>query len=347
MSSTAHIPITQTNAYLKAVPWVNWHGIFRLKTLTWTSIPTRRVRWPWWFGLFLAGIVILVLFSVSLAQSILALHVAEREWDALFECIQSITEVEFQFTGNDDMYGIGVRISTYLQIVMTIIAEFCADPKFATALTSVNLWFLWALNFAMLLAKDNWPWEVWRADVDVLLLRALGGTIGFANLGAVILPPTKQMEHISAFTRFMQWVTLIVWLVIDPIQPYIWGRWTNVNDMVIASESRVCRYTYPKYQWAFFVFEFSDPQRKYRLILSWASAGSLLLLGSGSLILYWRLYPGSIIRTALKRSKDSLARAEKMPRLLFDLCFIYPAADVMVLMDVVSKVLRFTRICKP
>ena len=83
-------------------------------------------------------------------------------------------------------------MSTYLQIGMTIIAELCDDPKFAAALTSVNLWFLWGITIAFCACRDT------AVGLDIEVLKALGGTIGFANFGAVILPPTKQMEgHID------------------------------------------------------------------------------------------------------------------------------------------------------
>ena len=231
------------------------------------------------------------------------------------------------------MYGIGVRISTYLQTVMTIIAEFCTDPKFAAALTSVNLWFLWAYIFVVILAKET-SIELQLQWIHLDIMKALGSTIGFTILGVVILPPTKQMEHVSAFTRFMQWATVISWLLIDQQFSLLRGIGARGDT---GSENKDCN---ADYYWVFLVFRETSHRwysGMFRLCFSVVSAGSLFFLSSGSLICYRLLYPGGIIRTTLKRSEDSLARAGKMPRHLFDLYFIYPAADIMVLMDAVSK----------
>ena len=95
------------------------------------------------------------------------------------------------------------------------------------------------------------------------------------------------------------------------------------------------------YLWLFCVYNRESEYTIFRFCSGLMSVG-LLLLTTGSFFFYWRLYPGSIIRAALGSSKDLPVRGEKKPRYLFDLQFIYPAADIMVLMDVVSKSLVFT-----
>jgi len=101
--------------------------------------------------------------------------------------------------GNPDMYGIGIRIAIYLQVVMTIFGECSSDPKYAATVGSMNLWFLWALLLAQIFDTDTNQYR------DLIALRALGNTIGLVNLGALLLPPARAVDLESNFTRFMRW----------------------------------------------------------------------------------------------------------------------------------------------
>ena len=148
----------------------------------------------WWC---LAAIIGVICLTVSLSLSIPAIPTTQRERSRL-GCKK--------WDGNRDMYGIGIRIATYVQVVMTTFGE-VANPTYTATLATVNLWFLWALITAMFLSKDDINEAHWR-DVDLLM--ALGNAISYINLGALLLP-AEGLDLDSVFTRLMRWATLFVW----------------------------------------------------------------------------------------------------------------------------------------
>jgi len=261
--------------------------------------PTSR----WW----LAAVVGVILLVVSLSISLPALSAASRERSRL-----GCKAIE----GNRDMYGIGIRIATYLQVVMTIFGEVYANPKYASALTSVNLWFLWALIIAMYFCTDIAQWR----DID--MLRALGDTMSYMNLGALLLP-TESLDLESVFTRMMRWGTLLHWQFTP----------TEGIRRVPDSNTRECYY-----DWFFFISNIAEPGKYPRAvfnqIFTYGTIG-LFFLALLRVVIYVAVFPWSRTHLALKSTQEP--NKHTWLEVCGDILFIYPVGDIMVLLDVVSN----------
>jgi len=224
--------------------------------------------------------------------------------------------------GKSDMYGIGIRIAAYLQVVMTIIGDaYTADPKYATALTSLNLWFLWALIIAIYLCNDSYEWR------DAYMLRELGNTIYNTNVGVLLLPREK-LDPESVFTRLMRWVTVFVWLSASlPQATASYAHYDNNPEC--------------DYGWYFDIYQFhAEKHRRISVDYSIVSP----IIGTFSLVLTLRIliyaveFPWSEIDAALNSSKDTLgANKHSWSEVCRDILFIYPVGDIMALVDTVSN----------
>ncbi|KAF8432621.1 hypothetical protein BGX38DRAFT_244775 [Terfezia claveryi] len=211
------------------------------------------------------------------------------------------------------MYGIGVRIATYLQVVIIIFGEVYADHTYAAALTSVNLWFLWALIIAMYFSTDTAEWR----DID--MLRALGDTMSYMNLGALLLP-TAKLDHESVFTRIVRWATLLHWQFTptegirrtpDPNGPECYYDWF----FCVSNTAEAGRY----------------PRVIFNHIVTYGTIG-LVFLALLRIVIYVEQFPWDRIRVALKGTFG--ANKHTWLEVCGDILLIYPVGDIMELLDV-------------
>jgi len=298
-NSTDQIP-------LKAANWATWCYCFRrrfIKAITHTSLFTRRFRW------WLAATIGTITLSVCLSITIPSVAAARRERSQL-----GCPPIQ----GNRDIYGIGIRIATYLQGVMTIFGEiYTADPKYGAYLTSVNLWFLWALIIATYFCTD----KIHQHDAD--MLQALGNTISCINLGALLLP-TGRLDLESVVTRFMKWVTFVIW--------------QGLSRPVVPDSSRdECAY-----DWRLRMHKIGEEERhrrasSYPILLT---AGITVPISTAvilRIVFYAAQFPWSKIEAALSRCKDAAsAKKHWWLKVCGDILFIYPVGDIIALLDVVS-----------
>ena len=272
-----------------------------MTSVTGDNMFTRKYRW------WLAAFVGIIFLGVSLSITIPAISTASRARSKL-GCI----EIE----GNRDMYGIGIRIATYLQVVMTVFAELYVDYPYATALTSVNLWFLWALIIAMFFCTDITQWR----DID--MLRALGDTMSYMNLGALLLP-TERLDLESVFTRTMRWGTLLHWQFTPT------AGIQHVQD----SNSPKCNY-----DWFFGISNIAEPggypRAQFNRIFTYSTIG-LVFLALLRIVIYVVEFPWRRTRTAVINAP--VANRPTWLELCSDVLFIYPVGEIMVLLDVVSN----------
>jgi len=306
--SPAMASVNTNRIPLHGVNWATWHYCFRKRYIhifTPTNLFTRRIRW------WLAAVVGLILLSVSLSLSIPGVFAARRERSRL-ECKP--------IDGNRDIYGIGTRIAAYAQGLMTIFGEvYTTDPKHTAALTSVNLWFLWALIIAAYFCNDN----TYQDDGE--MLKALGDTISYINLGALLLP-TKNLERESVFTRLMRWVTFFVWHTINPTVGRRDGKSSHLE----------C-----EYDWFFLVYNRVEIRGRPRLAFNLMFGFGAKLLGVPLLalriLIYVAKFPHQRINAALDSCKDTLgSKKHSRAKVWADILFIYPVGDIMALIDAVS-----------
>jgi len=292
---------------VKLAAWCYCLRKFCIRAFIRPRLFTRRFRW------WLAAIVGIISLSVSLSISIPAISAAQRERSRL-EC----KTIE----GNRDMYGIGIRIAIYLQGVMTIFGEvYNSDPKYATALTSVNLWFVWALIIAAYFCK----YRIQLHDVD--MTKSLGDIIVNISLGSLLLPP-RQLDIESVLTRVMRWVTFSVWHAMTP----------HVGINVADPNIRVkCTY-----EWFFLVYTRigteNRPRQSFNRIFHYGVFTLVIPILTLMILIYVAKFPWRRIEAALNCCNDMVGTNKySLAEVWVDILCIYPAGDVMGLSDAVSN----------
>jgi len=274
------------------VRWALWYYYFRQRVVN--TLMSRTLRW------WLAALLGIASVTLSLTLSIPAISEAHNKRK---DCPP--------YGGISDIYGIGIRIATYLQVVMTMFGEISADPKYSATLASVNLWFLWALLIALRLCTDPTRYP------DVIILGALGNTISFANVGALLLPPTRKVDIETVFLRTMRWITLLGYCgIIAPTYIYV-------------PKDPHC-----DFEWFFTVDSHAtrNSNRIFNLVTYFLAIPVALV----SLMLEGPIYHRGKIKAIVK---DALLGARQQspwwPTFL-DFWFIYPLGDLKALLDTVS-----------
>lgn len=105
--------------------------------------------------------------------------------------------------GNQDMYGLGVRLGVYLQIFTTTFVDSFSTPMHAASIAPANIWFL----IALFLALSTYAWESKFPAAEGYILLSLGNGITLTILGgATKLNPSVMTEACSAsFARYAIW----------------------------------------------------------------------------------------------------------------------------------------------
>ncbi|KAI5837078.1 hypothetical protein DFP73DRAFT_636416 [Morchella snyderi] len=105
--------------------------------------------------------------------------------------------------GNPDMYGLGIRIGIYLQLLTSAFVDSFGSQDHRSALGPVNLYFLMAIFTAMMIS-------MWTNNFDIVggyIVLSLGNGITMTLLGATIkLDPRKIKEgSLAAVSRLVSW----------------------------------------------------------------------------------------------------------------------------------------------
>ncbi|KAF8425451.1 hypothetical protein EV426DRAFT_663035 [Tirmania nivea] len=117
------------------------------------------------------------------------------------------------FSGNPDMYGIGVRAATYLQLVLTILVEFLS-PKKAVTLAPVNLWFL----VAFFVASCTILWTTESDPIEAYVIISLGdGICGIILTSAFVARPSEREGYESNLTRSSRYIVVGIWKISSTI----------------------------------------------------------------------------------------------------------------------------------
>lgn len=105
--------------------------------------------------------------------------------------------------GNQDMYGIGIRVGIYLQIFITAMVDAFGTPEHAASIAPANLWFL----VAMFVAISTYAWNEGLPAVEGYLLISLGDGITLTVLGGVTKLNPEELEEscLYSFSRYLVW----------------------------------------------------------------------------------------------------------------------------------------------
>ncbi|KAF8244988.1 hypothetical protein K440DRAFT_635450 [Wilcoxina mikolae CBS 423.85] len=142
----------------------------------------------------------------------LVVCVVRTVWDA----VHHRTAPHCQTPGNQDMYGIGIRIVIYLQLLTTTAVDAFGDADHAASIAPNNLWFLIAMLVALLLMISNNNFR----GVEGYIIISLGNGITLTMMGGITkLYPGKIREScLSSFSRY------IVWALWKGVSAVFWWR---------------------------------------------------------------------------------------------------------------------------
>ena len=121
---------------------------------------------------------------------------------------QKIKEQCPMIKGNADMYGIGIRIAIYLQMVYTIFVQ-CCSPKHLALVGPINIWFLFALVVVM--CTTLWA----GGDVhpaELFMLHILGNGLKGLVLGPVFRELPEALAFDNQFTSFARVIVSGIWV---------------------------------------------------------------------------------------------------------------------------------------
>lgn len=101
------------------------------------------------------------------------------------------------------MYGLGIRVGVYIQILTTALIDSFGTPTHSASLSAVNLWFLIALFAAL----STILWSPDYYSVEGYIIISLGNGITLIMLGGTLrlYPSNLKDSGLSSFARFILW----------------------------------------------------------------------------------------------------------------------------------------------
>ncbi|KAF8466336.1 hypothetical protein BDZ91DRAFT_680976, partial [Kalaharituber pfeilii] len=131
--------------------------------------------------------------------------------------------------GNQDMYGLGIRLGLYLHLIIIALSDILDSNKNSLALTPNTLWFLIALFAALLTMLQNA--ETYAIETYIVI--SLGNGITSILLGGTIKidPLTLEEAYLTSFGRFMVWG---LWRVLSTLY------WWSAIDVSSKSDQSTC-----------------------------------------------------------------------------------------------------------
>lgn len=108
-----------------------------------------------------------------------------------------------------DVTGIGIRLATYIQTLLTIFVEFNSDIQ-AGVVLHMNLAFIWSLGILYFFAEGDTP--VGMSPNVAYVLLCLGNCIFLLTLSRIIFPMQDECDNQETLlTAFLRFVTYILW----------------------------------------------------------------------------------------------------------------------------------------
>lgn len=148
---------------------------------------------------------------------------APSVWQAVSWSSDKHADPSCSIAGDQDMYGLGVRLGIYMQLLTTTVVDVFAQPEDAANLTPTNLWFLVAVFVAVQLRRLL---STSSNVAEAYIVISLGNGITLTILaGTLRLHPEGLKENsFTAMCRFLawgMWKTCSVrfwWVVLDRLE---------------------------------------------------------------------------------------------------------------------------------
>ena len=207
--------------------------------------------------------------------------------------------------GNADMYGIGIRVAIYLQMVYTALVQ-CLSPKNMALVGPINIWFLFALLVVMF-AQIGANIDMHPAGLCVEYL--LGYGLKHLVLGPVFREIPEALAHENQFTSLSRVVVGGLWLGCSS------NLWWSVYSRTIY-DTNEC---YPVgWDWVYYVRAIN--------ILEWCDFATLLLpqLWTITITVYLTLTRLDVESQYTCRTRDFPSKL----RIFLDCLFIFPSGDL-------------------
>ena len=147
-----------------------------------------------------------------------------------------------------DVTGIGIRLATYIQTLLTIIVEFYSDIQ-AGVVLHMNLAFIWSLSILYFFAEGDTPVGM-SLNVTYVLL-CLGNCIFLLTLSRLIFPMQDECDNQETLlTACLRFVTYILWGIchiffwyyrVSPNSSEVMAAGTINGTMVVISQEEATR----------------------------------------------------------------------------------------------------------
>ncbi|KAF8426539.1 hypothetical protein EV426DRAFT_436754 [Tirmania nivea] len=217
-----------------------------------TSVKNEKFPWKAFTFLALLTICLLTLFTHSIWKTVTDLE-AQRK----LTC-ESVK-------GNSDMYGLGIRLGVYMQLVVSAFVDSFGNQQYSSGLVASTLWFLFALSVALSMVLYNPA----SHSSEVYIIISLGNAVTAVMLSkmAKFNPLTSSESYLLALGRVVLWG---VWRASTSVY---W--WTLIHDNYVEG-SDSCG----TWGWIFYKVDLNGPFRTFNQatnVLEWIILGSFLL----------------------------------------------------------------------
>ena len=174
-----------------------------------TMTPTKQTRVPTWVKL--VSLSLSVLITVALAISTWVTISFKKKHEDSHGQSHACPKIN----GNQDMYGLGIRLGIYIQLIVTATADVLGMQHTSLTLAPATLWFLIAMFVALLtMLRDSSTYAM-----ESYVVISLGNGLTWILVGGTIRlnPLTLRETFITSFGRFL---ICAIWRVANSV--YWW-----------------------------------------------------------------------------------------------------------------------------
>ena len=167
--------------------------------------------------------------------------------------------------GNSDMYGLGIRLGVYMQLVVSAFVDSFGNQAYSSGLVASTLWYLFALSVALSMLLYN-P-ETHSSEVYIII--SLGNAVTTVLLSKIVKfnPLTSTESYLLCLGRLLLWG---VWRASTSVYWF-----TLIHDSYVQG-SNECG----TWGWIFFKVDLYGSFRTFNKVinvLEWVTLGFLLL----------------------------------------------------------------------
>ena len=221
-----------------------------------TPSQTDRLTWNDFIFLTLLAVCLITLFTISI-------------WRTTIDLAEQRKLGCETVNGNSDMYGLGIRLGVYMQLVVSAFVDSFGNQAYSSGLVASTLWYLLALSIAlsMLLFKPS------THSCEIYIIISLGNAVTSVMLSKIAKfnPLTSTESYLISLGRLLLWG--------------VWRASTSLYWFTLLYDSYVRESTQcGTWGWIFFKVDLYGRFQDYNQVMNlveWATIGFLL---SGYLI---------------------------------------------------------------